>query len=276
MPVKKESSGRRSVEAEVEVPGTPEEVWAAIATGPGISAWFVPATVDERVGGETVSHFAPDGSMDSVATITEWQPPHRFTAETSEGPGTVATEWIVEAKAGGTCTVRVVHSWFAESDDWDSQFEGHAYGWLSFFKILRLYLEHFRGQESRLVQLAAQSTQGVAATFDRLMGPLGITRDAQERAAASTAEAPPLAGKAVEVLEGPEGFGVLVRLSEPAPGIAHLIGIPMGGPVHVSMRFYLYGDEAVTRAPRVEETWGAWLAGRFADAAGGGPQAGEA
>ena len=42
MPVKKDASGRRSVEAEVEVPGTPEEVWQAIATGPGISSWFVP------------------------------------------------------------------------------------------------------------------------------------------------------------------------------------------------------------------------------------------
>ena len=44
MPVNKEPSGHRSVQAEVEVPGTPEEVWQAIATGPGISSWFVPTT----------------------------------------------------------------------------------------------------------------------------------------------------------------------------------------------------------------------------------------
>ena len=37
MSVKKEASGRRSIQVEVEVPGTPEEVWQAIATGPGIS-----------------------------------------------------------------------------------------------------------------------------------------------------------------------------------------------------------------------------------------------
>ena len=42
MSVKKEPSGRRSIQVEVEVPGTPEEVWQAIATGPGISSWFVP------------------------------------------------------------------------------------------------------------------------------------------------------------------------------------------------------------------------------------------
>src|SRR3712207_7585820 len=56
-------SGRRSVEAEVEVPGTPEEVWQAIATGPGISTWFVPTEVEERVGGTVTANFGP--GMDS-------------------------------------------------------------------------------------------------------------------------------------------------------------------------------------------------------------------
>ena len=50
MSVKKDASGRRSVQVEVEVPGTPEEVWQAIATGPGISSWFVPTEVEERDG----------------------------------------------------------------------------------------------------------------------------------------------------------------------------------------------------------------------------------
>jgi hypothetical protein len=40
MSVKKEPSGRRSIQVEIEVPGTPEEVWQAIATGSGVSAWF--------------------------------------------------------------------------------------------------------------------------------------------------------------------------------------------------------------------------------------------
>ena len=69
MPVKKDASGRRSVEAEVEVPGTPEEVWQAIATGPGISSWFVPTTVEEREGGAIVCNFGP--GMESLSTITD-------------------------------------------------------------------------------------------------------------------------------------------------------------------------------------------------------------
>ena len=133
MPVKKDASGRRSVEAEVEVPGTPEEVWQAIATGPGISSWFVPTEVEEREGGSVVCNFGP--GMESLSTITAWDPPHRFVADSRDDMGpddpTVATEWIVEARSGGTCVVRVVHSWFTSSDDWDDQFEGHTYGWIS-------------------------------------------------------------------------------------------------------------------------------------------------
>ena len=71
MSVKKEANGRRSVQVEVEVPGTPEQVWQAIATGPGVGAWFVPTEVDGRIGGTVTHHFG--GGMDSVATITEIQ-----------------------------------------------------------------------------------------------------------------------------------------------------------------------------------------------------------
>ncbi|WP_127143235.1 SRPBCC family protein [Pelagibacterium montanilacus] len=263
MAVKKEPNGRRSVQTEVEVPGTPETVWEAIASGPGISAWFVPAEVDGRVGGTTVCHFAPGGSMDSVARITEWQPPYRFVAETEEGPGIVATEWSVEARAGGVCTVRVVHSWVAEGDDWDNEFEGHSWGWMSFFKILRFYLEYFPGEESMLVQLAARSEASVAETFSRLMGPLGVSADTDAQRVRSGEDAPALAGDLLEVQSGKEGFSVLVRVDDPARAIVHMIGIPMGRAMHVSVRFYLYGAEAIGKAGRIEAEWQGWLNERF-------------
>ena len=44
MSVEKHASGRRSIRVEVEVPGTPEEVWQAIATGPGVSSRIVKAS----------------------------------------------------------------------------------------------------------------------------------------------------------------------------------------------------------------------------------------
>jgi ligand-binding SRPBCC domain-containing protein len=61
---------------------TPEEVWQAIATGPGVSSWFVPT--EAREDGTVVSHFGP--GMDSVATRTAWEPPHRFVDVQRHGP----------------------------------------------------------------------------------------------------------------------------------------------------------------------------------------------
>src|SRR5580700_4112561 len=172
MSVKKDANGRRSVQVEVEVPGTPEQVWQAIATGPGVGAWFVPTEVDGRIGGTVTSHFG--GGMDSVKTITEWDAPHRFAAEGSWGPNTptVATEWIVEARGGGTCIVRVVHSLFAETDDWDNQLTGVESGWPSFFSILRLYLEHFAGQPSSQIQLLAMPA--ASGAWEKLAGALNL------------------------------------------------------------------------------------------------------
>jgi len=48
--------GTRWIEAEVKVPGTPEEVRKAVATGPCISSWFMHVGTNEdeseqRVGG---------------------------------------------------------------------------------------------------------------------------------------------------------------------------------------------------------------------------------
>src|SRR3954471_13624444 len=88
MPVKKEANGRRSIQVEVEVPGTPEEVWQAIATGPGITSWFVPTEVESGKDGKPermVLHFAP--GMDSDAKITAYDAPHRLAAEDTWGPG---------------------------------------------------------------------------------------------------------------------------------------------------------------------------------------------
>lgn len=260
MPVKKDPDGRRSVQAEVEVPGTPEEVWAAIATGSGISSWFVPTTVEEHEGGAANSNFGP--GMESLATIRTWEPPHRFVADTTEGPGTVATEWIVEARAGGKCVVRVVHSWFADTDDWDDQFVGHTHGWQSFFRILRLYLAHFSGQPCTSFQLLGTSATSLTESWATLMQSLGWTPTAPGRQLRTAEGPPPLTGT-IEQLGAEAHPELLLRLDAPAPGLAHLFAMPLGRTVLLSIRLFLYGDQAAQVAAQHEPAWGEWLAGQF-------------
>ena len=266
MPVNKDPDGRRWVQADVEVPGSPEEVWQAIATGPGISSWFVPSEVEERAGGTAVSHFGPGDSMDSVGTVTAWEPPHRFvvdTAELGEGASSVASEWTVEAQAGGTCIVRVVHSWFTSKDDWDNQFEQAEQGWVAFFRILRLYLTHFRGQRSAMFQLMPVAPEPKESAWAALAGPLGLADAAVGQRVSAPAGAPPLSGIVEHVGPAEHPEERLLRIEQPAPGLAHLFALPMMGQVFLPVRVFLYGDGASETAARVEPAWQAWVAERF-------------
>lgn len=260
MSVRKEESGRRSVAVEVEVPGTPEEVWQAIATGPGVSSWFVPTEI--RDDGAVISHFGP--GMDAVATRTAWEPPRRFAAESEMGPGApkLATEWVVEARSGGTCVVRVVHSLFAATDDWDNQLESVEGGWPAFFQILRLYLTHFRGEPSSAFQLMAMAAGPASSAWQALAGRLGLDGLAPGDRVESAEGAPPLAGQVVGVGNS-DHPGVLLRLDAPAPGAAHLFAMGMGKQTVVSIRLYLYGPSAAEAALAQEPRWQAWLGSLF-------------
>ena len=67
----------RIIDLSVTVSGTPEQVWEAIATGPGISSWYVPTQVTPEVGGEMVQVFGPGPEMTVPGTVTAWEPPSR-------------------------------------------------------------------------------------------------------------------------------------------------------------------------------------------------------
>lgn len=255
--------GRRFIQLEVEVPGSPEAVWQAIATGPGISSWFVPTTVEERVGGTTTAEFGP--GMESSSTITAWDPPHRFVKEgdglSPEAPP-VAAEWVVEAKSGGTCLVRVVHSWFASTDEWDGQWEAVEKGWDGFFKILRLALERFPGQASATFGVAGVGSADGPTALATLTGALGITTEVSGAHVASAEGLPTLSGTIVATVHEDEEHMILLA-DQPGTGIGHLFAMPMGEQVYVSVRFYLFGESAGKTASEAEPEWSRWFAERF-------------
>jgi uncharacterized protein YndB with AHSA1/START domain len=262
MSVKKEPSGRRSVQVEVEVPGTPEEVWQAIATGPGISSWFVPTQSEEREGGQVVSNFGP--GMDCPATITTWEAPRRFAAEATMGPPgspTVATEWIVEARAGGMCVVRVVHSLFATTDDWDNQLDGLEQGWPAIFRILRRYLETFKGMECSAMQFVSFSSDSGPKAWEKLGGDLGLLQIAEGQKWSTPDGSPRMAG--VSMGHGMHSNTVLLRLDTPVPGTAYIGAFPCGGMAQVYMAIFLYGPNARAAVLRDEPTWQKWMDERF-------------
>jgi len=264
MSVKKEASGRRSVQVEVEVPGTPDEVWQAIATGPGISSWFVPTEFEERDGKPVAVTLSFGPGMESRSAVTAWDPPRRFAAE-SDGwaPGSppIADEWSVEARGKGICVVRVVHSLFASTDDWDNQLEGTESGWPGFFRILRIYLTHFRGQRSAGMQWIAPAAGTEAEAWDTLTAALGLNGVSAGQRCTAPAGAPVLSGVVEHVSQSPRN--ALLRLDEPGPGAAALGAVDFGGSIMVTLSFYLYGDQAAGTVARETPLWQAWIQERF-------------
>lgn len=132
-----------------EVPATPEQVWQAIATAEGISAWMLPTRLDPQVGGEV--SFDLDGHP-MTGVVTGYSPPRRFAYEEPWPLGErvedvpaemadwlasigiplsevdpsavtpVATEFLVESVSGGSCVIRVVTSAYGVGADWEHEF----------------------------------------------------------------------------------------------------------------------------------------------------------
>ena len=264
MSVNKEPNGRRSIQVEVEVPGTPEEVWRAIATGPGISSWFVPTRSEERQGGEQVCTFGP--GMDCPSTITKWQPPKSFAAEGDMGgPGSpkVATEWSVEARAGGLCVVRVVHSLFASTDDWDNQLEAVEDGWPAYFRVLRMYLANFKGMPCSAMHFVAFSKDSQTKAWEKAGGALGLLKVSEGQNWSCPGGLPRMAGVVDYMGSGSHKSTVLIRLDTPVPGSAYIGAFSCGGMVMVCMSVYLYGDKAKSAAERDEPMWQKWIGEQF-------------
>lgn len=264
MSVKKEPSGRRSVQIEVEVPGTPEEVWQAIATGPGISSWMVPSEFEEEGGKPVAVKMTFGPGMDVRWPVTAWDPPRTWVAQvedTPPGAPTLANEWTVEARDGGTCVVRIVQSLFATTDDWDDQLEAGSAALVAFFRALRIYLSHFRGRRSTIVQFVVPVAGTEAEAWDALTAAVGVKGVSVGQRWTAPAGVPAFGGVSEFYSERP--YDALLRLDRPGPGIAALGAFNCGGPSMVALNFYLYGDAAADTAARERPLWEAWFREHF-------------
>src|SRR2546429_2804450 len=263
MSVKKEASGRHSIQVEVEVPGTPEEVWQAIATGPGISSWFVPAEFEEREGKPVALRLNFGPGMESRSAVTAWDPPRMFAAQ-GEGWGgspPIATEWSVEARAGGVCLVRVVNSLFASTDDWDNQLESTGLGWPGFFRTLRIYLTHFRGQRSAIMQFVAPVAGTEGEAWDTLTAAVGLKGLSVGQRWTAPAGVPALSGVAGGGSQGPHH--ARLPSGKAGAGGSGPGAFNFGGPSMGALKFYHYGDQAAETVARETPPWQGWIQERF-------------
>jgi len=235
---------------EFQVDATPEEVWDAIATGPGVDAWFMGRNeIEPRVGG--AARTVMRGSTEE-ATVTAWEPPTRFASRTPEGPdGSFhAFEYIVEGRQKGSTVVRWVHSGFL-GENWEAEYEGLSEGDPMYFDKLRVYLTYFRGRTATPVEAFGPAVPNRDEAWARYHRALGL------------ASAPAL-GDGVRLT--PEGLpvldGVVDWLSRDFFGVRTDDGIyrfmhiaAFGGPTGVG--HHIFVDDLDQQD--AEQAWGSWL-----------------
>jgi uncharacterized protein YndB with AHSA1/START domain len=240
-------------ELELTVPATAEQVWDAIASADGISAWMLPTELDPREGGAVKFHMGPDGA--SEGTVTAFEPPRRIAYEedwatllghAGADVTPLATEFLVEARSGGTCVVRVISSAYGTGADWENEFWGEMEtGWAPMLDNLRVYLTHFAGQRATATTSTATFTATADEAIDRVRAALGVSAIGDHIDAAGVEG----------VVERMIAHHFLVRIERPVPGLVSCFAFGTDADAMVNLSAYLYGPDGAGAAERLRPQW---------------------
>lgn len=158
---------------EAVVAASVEEVWAAIATGPGIDSWFMGRNrVDPGPAGSVTTDV---GGFEMTGSVTAWDPPNHF-AYRSDGPGErfIAFEYLVEGRDRSSTVLRLITSGFLPDDDWESEFEAMTVGGEMYLRTLIAYLDHFAGRFATPVSITGSPVSDWPATWAALRAGLAL------------------------------------------------------------------------------------------------------
>ena len=140
----------REIELTVELDASPEDVFRAVTDGTEIAKWLAPeARVTPPSDGKQGTIWLSWGEgMGMEKPIQIWDAPRRMlhaSGRNSETKAPLWVDWLVEAKAGGSTTLRLVHSGFSTGADWDDEVESYARGW----RLMLANLRHYFARHAR-------------------------------------------------------------------------------------------------------------------------------
>src|SRR5882762_4292978 len=238
------------VDLELAMDASPDQVWDAIATGPGIDSWFMGRTeVTPGVGGTVRTTF---GEYRPTSTITTWNPGQRLAYSTTADPDgrRVGYEFLIEGRAGGSTVLRMVTSGFLPGDDWADEYETMAKGLQMFLHTLREYVTHFPGRAATTTTAFAPMPSDWRTDWTTLLGVLGVNLPVQQddRVDVTPDGLPPIDG--VVYFTNADTIGV--RTDD---ALYRFLGGNIG-PINVS--HHLFADHVHQEA--IEAAWTAWLA----------------
>jgi uncharacterized protein YndB with AHSA1/START domain len=245
------------VREEIQVEATPEQVWEAIATGPGVDSWLMGhTTMSAGLGGRNTLDM---GGFTMESTITAWEPGRHLAFKGDPGPdGAIhAFEYLIEGRDGGSTVVRFVHSGFL-GDDWENEYDALRKGDRVYLQKLGQYLKYFPGRVAAPIGGFGGQVADKAQAWRTIHAGLGLS--------------------------GPVAVGEKVHLTpaglEPLDGVVDLVNddflnVRTEDGIYVFIHGYqgavvighhVFG-EAGQPAPEIKQqaqAWRSWLSGLFA------------
>jgi len=181
---------------------TPEEVWDKVATGPGLSSWFVPHELEPRKGGYGRADFG--GGTYTEGRVLEFEPGRRIALGSERVPSDVGAEpepetgnrlefWIGEdreepedfpggdyrgvgdvrgrrAKPGAARTVLYLRQeGFPDVDQ-----EVYEDGWDVYLHTLSEHFRHFRGKTALTTTTLVRAPRDRKDAFETVVRGLGV------------------------------------------------------------------------------------------------------
>ena len=143
----------------LEAPATPEQVWDAVATGPGLDSWFMGTSeVEPREGGAATLTLA---GFTERSTITAWEPPVHLATKGDEAPDGAyhQFEYRIEPRGGGITDIRFEHAGML-GEDWEREYEGLSEGDPMYLRKLVEYVTYFPGRLATPVSAFGPRVEG--------------------------------------------------------------------------------------------------------------------
>ena len=168
----------RMHETVMEMPASVERVWKAITEASEVAGWYAPeARIDGRVGGEYWVSWGE--GMDAAATIEVFDAPHhlrviyeRKVPGSGDEPVRFAIDYTIDAMDGGAM-LRLVHSGFLATPEWDGEFDGTRQGWAIMLRILRYTLAHHANEQVRQAWFYTSGQGSANEMWNRLRAMFG-------------------------------------------------------------------------------------------------------
>jgi uncharacterized protein YndB with AHSA1/START domain len=188
------SAKTRSVETGIEIKASIEDVWDALTDPEELIHWFpLDAEVEPGEGGAMKWSWGED--FDWRHRIEVWEPPHHlmtsYDADPKVGqavPGVdpssqesdekvrLTVDFHLERRAGKTA-LRLAHSGFLTSADWDDEYDGVRLGWAFELFGLREYMENHLGKPRSVVWARALTDLPTDTIWERLTSENGLVAE---------------------------------------------------------------------------------------------------